>query len=63
MRPVIEINDSMSACAYWNTNFMESSTHVSTGINIKHQWNFGRLCFLLYKDKQSAYAKYVFKFL
>lgn len=43
--------------------FYEISTHVSTGFNIEHQWNFGRLCFLLYQDKQGAYVKYVFKIL
>lgn len=31
------------------------------GINIKHEWNFGWLCFIQYKDKQGAYEKYVFK--
>lgn len=39
---------------------MEISTLISAGIKMKYQWNFGRLCFLLYKENQGAYVKYVF---
>lgn len=40
---------------------MEISTRISTGIKkTKYQWNFGRLCFLLYKENQVAYVKYYF---
>lgn len=35
VRPIIEINDSIPAGAYWNTNFTKISTHVSTEISIK----------------------------